>query len=207
MKLISLLIIQLFLINSLFSQVNANYNNDVVGISWANPLKLEIDYFVIEKSKNGNKFKELMKIEGSKKLDNSISYFEIDQNPFDDKGFYRIKQVDIEGNIYYSNIIFTKNMKNVKPIFDLFTPLQNSKELRDYNGDDILLVLINSKQKEFVIRATVIEENNKLIITSFSNWLPTGNYLVTSTSEDKLYGKNIDVNGSYINFASTLSTK
>ncbi len=207
MKIFTLLLIQLFLINSLFSEVKATYNHKVVGISWANPLHIDVDYFVIEKSKTGKKFKEILKVEGSSNLNTSIAYYEIDNTPFSKKGYYRIKQVDITGQVFYSNVALAKNAENVMPIFNLFSSSKSKQGLKNYKGTDILVVLQNSKQEEFIARIDVIEEGNKLITTSVNVKLRAGNYLVTSTSDDRIYGKNIDVNGSYTNSAYTLSTK
>ncbi len=205
MKTISLLLFQLFLIPSLFSEIKATYNENIVGISWANPLHIDVDYFVIEKSKTGNNFKEIMKIDGSENLNNSIAYYEIDNNPFHKKGYYRVKQVDINGQIYYSNIALAHNIGNVNPIFNLFAKSSNIRKLKNYKGIDILVVLQNSNQEEFIARVNIEEEGNKLITTYVNVRLPAGNYLVTSTSDDKIYGKKIDVNGSYLNSAYTLS--
>lgn len=207
MKTFSVLLIHLLFINSLFSETKASYNNNVVGISWANPLHIDIDFFVIEKSKNGKKFNEIMKIKGAENLNTSIAYYEIDNNPFNKKGYYRVKQIDINGKVYYSNVVLAHNMENIKPIFNLFSKSHNLKGLKNYKGEDILVVLQNSKQEEFIARVNIIEEGRKLITTYVNVRLPAGNYLITSTSDDKIYGKNVDVNGSYTNAAYSLSTK
>jgi hypothetical protein len=207
MKTSLLLLLQITFIHSLFSEIKATYNDNVVGISWANPLHIDIDYFVIEKSKKGKHFKEVMKINGSKNLNTSMAYFEIDNNPFIKKGYYRVKQVDINSQVYYSNIVLAHNMENVNSIFNLFSKSSNLKGLKNYKGKDILVVLQNSKQEEFIARVNVIEEGNKLITTYVNVRLPAGNYIVTATSDNNIYGKTIDVNGSYTNAAYTLSTK
>ena len=62
MKIILSLLIQLIFISSLFSKVEAVYINNKVQISWNNPKHIEVNYFVLERSKNGIKFKEIQKI-------------------------------------------------------------------------------------------------------------------------------------------------
>ncbi len=207
MKTLSFLFIQLFFIQIVFSQVKAVYLENKVGISWANPLHIDVDYFVIEKSKTGKYFKEIIKVDGSKNLNTSIAYYEIDHNPFRKKGYYRIKQVDINNKYYYSNVVLANNLNNVKPIFDLFKKRNNIQGLKNYVGKDILVVLQNSEQEEFIAKIDVAEEGNKLITTYVNVRLQAGLYLVTSTSDSKIYGKKIDVNGSYTNSAHTLSRK
>jgi len=205
MKTISLLLAQILFTATLFSQVKAGYNNNTVGISWANPLHIDVDYFVIEKSKSGTKFKEVMTVDGIADLDKSIAYYEVDYNPFKEKGFYRIKQVDINGEIYYSNIVVAKKVDNVNSIFKLFSKKANIKGLKNYKGQDILVILQNAQQEEFIARVDVIEEGNKLITTYTNVKLRAGNYLVTSSSDDRIYGRQVDVSGSYTNYAYTLS--
>jgi hypothetical protein len=207
MKTISLVLIQILFINSLFSEVKAEYNNNTVGISWANPLHIDVDYFVIEKSKSGKKYKEVLKVDGIAGLDKSIAYYEVDYNPFKEKGFYRIKQVDINGQIYYSNIVVARKMDNINSIFKLFARKANIKGLKNYKGEDILVILRNANQEEFIARVNVIEEGNKLITTATNVKLRAGEYLVTATSDDRIYGRKIDISGSYTNSAYTLSKK
>lgn len=207
MKNILFLVLNLTLINALFSEVKATYKGDVVGISWANPLHIDIDYFVIEKSKKGKFFKEVLKVQGSENLNTSMAYYEIDNNPFSKKGYYRVKQVDVNGQAYYSNIALAQNMENVHPIFNLFKKASNLKGLKNYIGEDILVVLQNSEQEEFIARVNIIEEGNKLITTYVNVRLRAGNYLITSTSDDRIYGMMVDINGSYTNSAYTLSRK
>ena len=207
MKTILLLIVQLFLISSLFSEVTAVYNNDKVEISWNNPLHIKVDYFVIERSKTGKKFKAIQKINTKENVGHSIEYFEIDYKPFNVKAFYRIKQVDIDGNSYYSKIVYAENFNNIKPIVSLFSFSKKNTEVKNYKGKDILVVLVNANQEEFIARVDVLEERKELIVTYANVRLPTGIYLVTGTSDDTIYGKKINVMGNYSSTAYSLSTK
>ena len=207
MKIISILLVQVLFANPLFSEIKAEYSDNTVGISWANPLHIDVDYFVIEKSKSGNKYKEVMTVTGIAGLNKSIAYYEVDYNPFKEKGFYRIKQVDINGQIYYSNVVVARKLENVNSIFKVFSKKTNMKGLKNYTGKDILVILRNANQEEFIARVNVIEEGNKLITTYTNVKLRAGEYLVTATSDDSIYGKKIDVSGSYTNSAYTLSKK
>ncbi|PCJ22961.1 MAG: hypothetical protein COA97_12585 [Flavobacteriales bacterium] len=197
MKTSLLLITQLFFISSLFSEVRAIYNDDKVEISWTNPLYIEVDYFVIERSKNGKNFKKIMKIDGSKSNKINIEYYEIDYNPFNKKAYYRIRQVHVNGRVNYSNIVVAEKNKNVKSIFGLFSKSKKNKHLKGYSENDVLVVLIDAKQSEYIAVINVKEENKELIITYSNVYLPTGVYLIIATSDDVIYGNKINVASIY----------
>ena len=197
MKTASILIaLQFLFISSISAEVKANYNDNRVEISWDNPNHVQIAYFVIERSKNGRYFKEILKVEATKSDNGSVEYYEVDYKPFNKKAYYRIKQVDVDGNRYYSNVILAKNTNNVKPLFGLFSST-NNKNLKNYNEKDLLVVLVDVHQNEFIAKVDVIKEGKQLIATHANITLPTGEYLITATSDDKLYGKKIQVNGNY----------
>lgn len=189
MKLI--IIICLFITSTSYARINAIYNNDKVEITWTNPKDIKVDYFTIQRSKNGKHFKDLIKIDGNKMGYNINEYREIDSKPYRLKGYYRLKQVDINGKIHYSNIILTKK----------------DKKLKNYTANNILVVLANNEKKEFITKVDLVFENKHLIITSSDINLPTGKYMVIATSDDTIYGKEIFFEGNYSNSLQSQHTK
>ena len=200
MKTILFFSLQILFNSLLFSEVTAIYNDDKVEISWTNPVHVKIDLFIIERSNNGHSFKEIMKISGAKNNANElIEYYEIDPSPFKSKSYYRIKQIDISGKKYYTNIAIAENFKKNKPTFNLFSNSTKIKNIKGYNKEDLLVVLVDSKNNEYVAKVDLTEINNRLIINKSNIVLPTGSYLVTGTSDDIFYGKKIICEGNYTN--------
>jgi len=180
-----------------FSEVKAVYNNDKVEISWTNPLFIEIDYFVIERSKNGKNFNEIQKVEGTKNQKIPLEYVEIDYHPFHKKTYYRIKQIHVNGRIYYSNTTLAKTTQNVNPTTQLFSKSANVKHLKNYKNTNVLVVLTGKVGDEYIAIINVETSKKQLIITQTNVNLPTGAYLVSATSDDLIYGKQIYNNGIY----------
>lgn len=191
------LFLQLTMISSAFSEVKAFYINDKVEISWNNPLEIEIDYFIIERSKNGQYFKEISKVNVGKNKSSSIQYYEVDYKPFNKRAYYRIKQVGINGKSYYSTVVIAENFKNTKPLHALFSKNQNNSTLKDYEVTNILVVLLDIKRKEYIAKISLLKEGKYLIISSSDVFLPTGDYIVIATSEDVIYGRKITSEGNY----------
>ncbi len=195
MKTTLLLFTQLLFISYSFAEVRAVYKDDRVVISWTNPTNIKIDYFVIERSKNGKKFKELIKVEGFNSNSGLTEYYEIDNNPFNKKAYYRIRQVGINGNIYYSEMVIATNIKYVKPLYGLFSNSKDNYKLKKYTGNNILVVLIDTKGKQYIAKVNMVVENRHLVVTQSNVVLPTGDYLISATSDDVIYGERLIVKG------------
>lgn len=61
--------------------------------------------FDIEKSTNGNKFEVIGHVAGAGNSIEKIDYTFIDENPRSGFNYYRLKQMDFDGNFEYSNVI------------------------------------------------------------------------------------------------------
>lgn len=202
MKTLALILTQLFLWSNCFAVVHANYNDDRVEISWNNPKHIQVDYFVIERSKDGESFKPIQTVKAALKNNgNDIEYFEIDNKPFNKKAYYRIKQVDINSERYYSEVIMAKNPGKSKSLFNLFHCTKKNKDLKGYKGDQILVVLKDQNQQQFIAKVNLLEEKFRLITTQSNVYLPTGEYIITATSDDRIYGEKLNVIGNYVNTA------
>ncbi len=78
-----------------------------VELSWITLSEVNNDYFLIEKSEEGDSFEELMKINGAGNSFSTENYAFTDRVQTGSKGFYyRLKQVDFNGLSTYSSVIF-----------------------------------------------------------------------------------------------------
>lgn len=79
-------------------------DNKKVELNWTTASELNNDYFVIERSKNHSDWEEIGRVIG---VGNSIdvkAYDFIDFNPHFSVNYYRLKQVDLDGTINFSDI-------------------------------------------------------------------------------------------------------
>jgi hypothetical protein len=73
-------------------------------LKWETVSETNNDYFVVERSRNGNNWKELVKINGAGNSNTLKSYKYIDSKPFSGINYYRLKQIDFDGKYSYSQI-------------------------------------------------------------------------------------------------------
>ena len=90
-----------------------------VKIEWATASEVNNNYFVVERSKNAIHFEEVGTVQGAGNS-NSIRNYELyDRKPYIGTSYYRIKQVDFNGDYFYSSVqvvyIKPKTILNVFP--------------------------------------------------------------------------------------------
>lgn len=74
-----------------------------VGLNWTTASETNNDFFDVERSIDGLTFQSFHQVDGSGNSDRNIQYTARDFQPIEGKNYYRIKQVDFNGNTQYSN--------------------------------------------------------------------------------------------------------
>lgn len=87
-------------------------------LSWETATETNNDHFEIERSSDAINFKIIKQIPGAINSFETKKYTYVDSNPESDINYYRLKQVDLDGNYKYTNIIDVDNscIKDLKII-------------------------------------------------------------------------------------------
>ncbi len=88
---------------------NAALEKDKVAIQWQTASEINNDYFVTEKSNDGEHFIPIHEIKGAGNSTSTLNYHDLDANPFQDVSYYRLKQVDYNGAVEYSPVVTIRN--------------------------------------------------------------------------------------------------
>ncbi len=76
-----------------------------IDLLWVTASETDNDYFAIEKSSNGVDFEEITQVDGRGTTTSLNNYNWTDQSPNDGMNYYRLRQVDYNGDKSYSKII------------------------------------------------------------------------------------------------------
>jgi hypothetical protein len=79
------------------------YQKDVK-VSWQTASEIDNDYFIVERSENGNDFSEIARIDGAGNSSHTINYFTIDTDFKKTVLYYRLKLISFNGEVTYSDI-------------------------------------------------------------------------------------------------------
>lgn len=89
---------------SLISFTGSNINDGVL-LAWKTASEYQNKGFYIERSADGSSFANIGYTAGKGTSNTGSSYVYTDKNPLPGKSYYRLKQVDLDGNATYSSIV------------------------------------------------------------------------------------------------------
>ncbi|WPP50100.1 T9SS type A sorting domain-containing protein [Catalinimonas niigatensis] len=152
--------------------------DNTVELNWATSSETNNDYFEIERSGNELDFKPIAQVKGAGNSINNLEYIWVDDRPQSGASYYRLKQVDFDGQYSYSKII-TVTMSAVEEAVVLYpnpTKGQVYLYLEKDPGDvlpDISVLDLRGRKLQVNVKQ---ESKNKFVFDI--NHLSSGTYLV-----------------------------
>ena len=119
------------------------YSTHSVQLNWKTKTEINNDYFTIEKSEDGNTYFETGKLNGAGNSTEELNYSFIDENPFSNINYYRIKQTDYDEKYSYSVIKSIDMNEESKPTI-YPNPINDGKLSIDLKGKNYTIQLINN---------------------------------------------------------------
>lgn len=102
-----------------FLNFDVDYNGRYVSIDWTTLSELDNDYFVLERSADGINYEALQIIDGAGNSNESLVYETSDFRPLTGLSYYRLKQVDANGEFLYSEVrsVLVENKPELLSVF------------------------------------------------------------------------------------------
>lgn len=145
-----------------FISLNANSRNGFNEITWSTATENNSDYFSIEKSVDGQNFVEIGFVNAAGVSQERIDYSFIDDEQERKTVYYRLRQVDLDGEFVYQgpvfldysaneSLAFSPNpVENVGEIHYLFKAKRNyTIQVRDVNGRILLSEFLSPQNNVF----------------------------------------------------------
>ena len=82
----------------------AKLDNDKVDFDWATSSEVNNDYFIVERSSDGENFEGILRENGAGNSTNNKYYTAKDDHPLEGYSYYRLKQTDFDGHSSYSEV-------------------------------------------------------------------------------------------------------
>ncbi|MFL5731353.1 MAG: T9SS type A sorting domain-containing protein [Cytophagaceae bacterium] len=162
--------------------VNAEPAGDLVTVSWAAVNEMNNDRFVIERSADGFTYEAIGVVKGSSGSHAIAEYKFEDRQPLYGKSYYRIRQVDFDGQSNLSSVApvsFEELLVQLSP-----NPSQNEFHMEIPGKEKVSLTVTDMLGKE-IFSANGISE------ISFGSEFPSGAYMVKVISEEKVLVKKV----------------
>jgi hypothetical protein len=147
---------------------SVNYQEPIALLNWRVENELSTNYYEVEFSTNGTEFQKIATVLASNFSSSTYIYRHILNNISSNSFYYRIKQLDKNGKIFYTNIVSIKStIKNEIIVHN--NPFTNSIGLT-----------VNTKQKEKLF-FSLLDMSGKIIVQQ-TNEINIGSNSITINS-------------------------
>ncbi len=176
-------------------QFSAIFNKDQVDIFWSTASEINNEKFIIERSKDGFEWQEIISVSGAGNSSSIQEYYEIDQEPLSGVSYYRLTQIDFDGRSETFNVVPVENISGGMIAFNIFPNPTTQDNLnltfQGFENQEILVVVRDIQGKEHYSKVTMVSAENEIQLFSVDNKLPKGMYLITASSMNQLYSQKV----------------
>jgi hypothetical protein len=174
----------------------AHQKGNGVSLDWSTSQELNNSYFQVERSADGNSnWTVLTTVNGAGNSQVAKSYNALDENPLPGLNYYRLKQVDINGNYEYSRIINVKMSMQRASIFVLANPFHNTLSINFVSAvpQSVSARLIDITGKQVAMEQWSVLSGNSTKGFSKISGLQQGMYILTirNNSGEILYNSKV----------------
>jgi len=175
---------------------DAKLNGDKVDLTWETATETHNDYFLVERSADGHNWERVLTMDGAGNSVTAISYMDVDYSPLKGVSYYRLTQFDFDGGSETFNIVPVEYLGNNEPGMHIFpNPVssgdQTNIQLTDFGDAEILVVLRDITGKQFYSKVVIVENGDALVAVDIDSSIPSGTYLVTASSENRLHSRKL----------------
>ena len=179
---------------TLISFTAFSMSDETVELTWSTSSEMNNDYFKIERSRNGNDWEEAGVVPGNSDTRTEQSYSFTDKKPHSGTTYYRLKQVDKNGEFSYSSIVEVfvaiKGNFQVGEIYP--NPVVNSCTLNvNCCTEGNILVEMMDMLGKTVRKADYYLKEGDNKITMDVQGIPAGSYVVRLTAGDRLIMRKV----------------
>lgn len=151
---------------------------------------------MVQKSSNGLVWEDIIQTNGAGNSNSIINYFEIDYNPYEGTNYYRIKQVDYDGRVSYSQIQVVKSYNELAGELNLYpNPCDGAfhLQLSAFGDEEYLIVVRDITGRESFSKVIITSTDNHIEAIDLSGKLAAGTYIVTASSRNEFYSQKLIV--------------
>ena len=170
---------------------NASCKSNAVNIDWSTQTEINNDYFVVEKSYDAVNFFELTIVQGAGNSSVINYYSAIDSDPASGVSYYRLKQVDFNGDVEYHQLIST-SCSSDGFVVDQLTLKDNALgfNVKTTLDEDLTIYFYDYRGRVISNKVEQIQSGNNFI-TLRNLELSTGMYMLSVVGKHSTYATKL----------------
>lgn len=177
---------------------DAELYEEEVRLNWITASEKDNDYFIVQRTQDNISFEDIAYVQGNGNSNEMIKYDAVDENPLIGISYYRLKQVDFNGEFSLSDIVVVNFSKVDKADVRLYpNPAEFGQEVYfNISGLDsekeVLVVVIDMLGREMYSKV-VFTDYSGSVVTAIDPYerLPKGTYMIIGSSNDMVYSKKL----------------
>lgn len=145
----------------------AEPQHSAVSTLWITASEINNDYFDLQRSGDGIAFTNISRIKGAGNSTTTLSYKYLDRHPLGGTSYYRLKQVDYDGSIFYSDVVAVRFDKNAGEVYLYPNPANDELHMEfESREDGIYDIVIEDAvgQTNLRVKQTVKAGLNSIIL-------------------------------------------
>lgn len=173
-------------------------NQNKIDLYWETASELNNESFEVEKSRNGKDYVIIDKVKSQAIEGNSgrnLKYTISDENPLHGLSYYRLKQIDLDGNFHYSNAISINFSRKSGLPHIIFYPNPTKGELfisfDNIENTDVMLMIKNSLGEVVLNENISLNTSDGINSSIIPNSIPSGTYFCNLVYGGRLYSQKI----------------
>ena len=180
-----------------------NPNEENIELLWATVSEINNDYFEIQRSTDARNFKTIGKVFGAGNSSVKQTYNFVDKKPINGISYYRLKQVDYNGDINYHDIISVEwhevNLLKNSDVNLYPNPYNNGElilNLQKFETNTSIHISISNISGKIIYNSNLLipEDKNIKIIPMLVNKIPQGIYFIRIQTTQRVFVKKFIVN-------------
>lgn len=152
-----------------------------VDIKWRTASEMNNDYFTIERTKDGDTFESIAKVDGAGTSTAILTYITTDTKPYKGLSYYRLKQTDFDGKYSYTKLVAVElNTQNNIQIFPnpVYMGETTMLKIHGISTEEEVTIHIRNIQGKEIFTKTSLNQNHDEIYLPFLQELIAGMYVV-----------------------------
>lgn len=163
-----------------------------IWLQWSTAQEKDNAYFSVESSIDGKVFQEISKEPATGNSASVQEYTYLDTEPLSSTVYYRIKQVDVDGQYSYTPIVFVRTNFNAPVLFEVHPNPTLNGELHVWlQSSDIQSLQLTNILGESYYRTVLSGSQTKETITISTTNIPSGIYIFSAVGRGKSYSVKV----------------
>ena len=172
--------------------ITAVSESNAISINWSTPSEINSDYFIVQRSKDGILFDDVMQ-EIAAGSSSAVSNYSItDYKPYTETSFYRVVEVDMDGKITHKVLTVANFQAELSmTIYPGFSGNAFNVSIASKKQKQVLLLLRDIQGNEFYSKFILLRSVDEIIAVEPEGKLPPGLYTIIASSNNAIFSKKI----------------